>query len=166
MYNVASRTVFSIAFAFASFIAIGANNPPSAVLSAHYECLWWSPEQMEGLDPNHPPKKQTVTRLQVWEYSDPVGVPHPDEVTFVAELPPTVMGNISVKIQWLEGRWSSATELKTFSINPGDDGMRLLSAQIPVALEINTKHPSRLRSVILADGKKVKTLDLPIQPGD
>ncbi len=50
-----------------------------------FQCKWWAPEQMEGMDPNSPPAKETPTVITKWEYSDPVGVPHPDEVDLIAE---------------------------------------------------------------------------------
>ena len=51
-------------------------------LTLEFSCLWWGPEQM-GIDPNDAPPKTTETFIEKWEYSDPVGVPHPDVVTIL-----------------------------------------------------------------------------------
>ncbi len=51
-----------------------------------FRCMWWSPEQMNELNPNAPPPKNTEVIIQKWEYSDPVGVPHPDVVDVVVEV--------------------------------------------------------------------------------
>ena len=47
---------------------------------AEFRTLWWSKEQMVNFNPNRPPPKATEVVIDRWEYSDPVGVPHPDEV--------------------------------------------------------------------------------------
>jgi hypothetical protein len=41
---------------------------------------------MEGITPNAPPPKGTEVKLTKWEYSDPVGVPHPDTVDVLFTL--------------------------------------------------------------------------------
>src|ERR1035438_1215330 len=51
---------------------------PELAVEVSFSCLWWSEAQMEGLNPNAPPPKETETKLTKWEYSDPIGVPHPD----------------------------------------------------------------------------------------
>jgi len=76
--------------------------------SATFECLWWSEAQMDGLDPNHPPPKQTRVTIKKWEYSDPVGVPNPDVVDLVVKIKNTSTETAAqvapaVQIQWLEG---------------------------------------------------------------
>src|SRR6266568_1294352 len=48
----------------------------------NFEAIWWSPQQMENLDPSNPPPKNTRVTLSNWEYSGPVGGPHPDTVDF------------------------------------------------------------------------------------
>src|SRR5215472_4906630 len=62
--------------------------PAAASLQADvsFTCLWWSEAQMEGLNPNSPPPKNTEVKLAKWEYSDPVGVPHPDTIDVVVTL--------------------------------------------------------------------------------
>jgi hypothetical protein len=63
---------------------------------------------MEGMDPNHPPPKETRIPIRRWEYTDPVGVPHPDVVDLVVLIrndSPREMEGVSpdIQIQWLEG---------------------------------------------------------------
>lgn len=61
--------------------------PEDAIaLAAEFQARWWSPAQMEGLDPDDPPPKETVVVLQRWEYSDPIGVPNPDTVDLVVTV--------------------------------------------------------------------------------
>src|SRR5262245_8658291 len=60
--------------------------PPALRADVAFACLWWSEAQMEGLNPNAPPPKRTEVRITKWEYSDPVGVPHPDVVDVVVIL--------------------------------------------------------------------------------
>jgi len=54
--------------------------------SLEYRCKWWHESQMEGMDMNKPPAKETEVVLQKWEYSDPIGVPHPDAFEVVLVL--------------------------------------------------------------------------------
>src|SRR5438874_12821838 len=69
-----------------ALLALAQAAAPGPTLTAHFECLWWSEAQMAQFDPNHPPAKATRVALKIWEYSDPVGVPHPDVVELVAEI--------------------------------------------------------------------------------
>lgn len=57
----------------------------AADVKLKFQCLWWSPVQMEGMNPDAPPPKNTPTEISKWEYSDPVGVPHPDQVDLIGE---------------------------------------------------------------------------------
>lgn len=73
-----------------------------------FQCLWWSPEQMEGFDPNNPPPQLTPTPLSKWEYSDPVGVPHPDLVDALIEIESSgpaasIRASAVLSEQWLIG---------------------------------------------------------------
>jgi hypothetical protein len=63
---------------------------------------------MNGMDPNNPPPKQTHIVLKRWEYSDPIGVPHPDSVDLAIEVrngDGTALDGavVDVEAQWLEG---------------------------------------------------------------
>jgi hypothetical protein len=59
---------------------------PNVSVEVSFRCLWWSPEQMNGLNPNAPPPKTTEVSIDKWEYSDPVGVPHPDKIDVVIQI--------------------------------------------------------------------------------
>jgi hypothetical protein len=109
---------------FLSSTQLRADSAGTLSTSATFECLWWSQAQMDGLDPNHPPPKETRVALTRWEYSDPVGVPHPDVVDLVVQIKNTSGDAVSevspaVQIQWLEGplakkqaaAWSPLTAL-------------------------------------------------------
>lgn len=79
----------------------------AANLSAEvtFHCLWWSDDQMEGFDPNSPPPQTTDVTIQKWEYSDPVGVPHPDTVDVVIKLTNTGTSPITDVVAVLNGQW-------------------------------------------------------------
>ena len=100
--------------------------PPERVAVAiGFECLWWSSDQMAGLDPNHPPPKTTRVRLDKWEYSDPVGVPHPDtiDVTIdVANGAATVQEPLEVAVQWKTRQWRGRRVVfrRPLSLGPGE----------------------------------------------
>ncbi len=84
-----ARRPFTIVVLAALVVSAGCRTSSSkAALSADitFRCLWWSQAQMEGLNPNSPPPKTTEVVLRRWEYTDPVGVPHPDVIDVVADL--------------------------------------------------------------------------------
>ena len=143
--------------------AVAANAP----IQAHYECLWWSSEQMIHLDPNHPPEKRTPTRIDHWEYTDPIGVPHPDVVTLVIEVPADTKGDVSVGFKWLiSGKWVASATRAHPAASLAGDGSRTFRVDVRVKESIEERKASRLRAVILVDGKTVKNANLPIQLGD
>lgn len=101
-------TIALVAIAASWLPACGRAAAPPLDLAIDFRALWWSEAQMEGLDPNAPPPKTTEVVLQKWEYSDPVGVPHPDVVDIVVHirnrgeaLAAQQRGEITV--QWKEG---------------------------------------------------------------
>ena len=55
-------------------------------MSLDFVALWWSKSQMEGLDPDSAPPKQTEVQLDHWDYSDPVGTPNPETFDVVVRL--------------------------------------------------------------------------------
>jgi hypothetical protein len=55
-------------------------NSSALAIRVAFQCKWWSPAEMEGLNPDNPPAKTTTVVIKKWEYSDPIGVPHPDVV--------------------------------------------------------------------------------------
>jgi hypothetical protein len=59
---------------------------------------------MEGLDPDAPPPKQTEVILQRWEYSDPIGVPHPDKFTVVVTIANRSTQSLELQLHGLP-RW-------------------------------------------------------------
>jgi hypothetical protein len=134
-------------------------------LEAHYECYWWSEDQMVGLNPNKPPPKETRVRIERWEYSDPIGVPNPDEVILVIHLGSTPPDAVSVRASWLTKKWSTP-ELRTLAVRR--DGEQVAEVKIPVRQFIYQMHPKKLRSVITVKDQKdqVTTVDLPIVVGD
>ena len=121
---------------------------------------------MEGLDPNSPPDKETVTVIDHWEYSDPIAVPHPDSLTLVAYIPLSVTGDISVKAQWLKYKWSKEIDIKPLLIQDFDQKTRLIKVDIPVKSYIYTNHPKKMRSTIKVGKHSLAVFDLPIVMGD
>jgi hypothetical protein len=70
-----------------------------------FKALWWSQAQMQNLNPNAPPPKTEVVELERWEYTDPIGVPHPDSVDAVLTLSTPVHSlSVQVNVQ-MTGRW-------------------------------------------------------------
>jgi hypothetical protein len=61
---------------------------------------------MNEMNPNAPPPKTTEVKLDKWEYSDPIGVPHPDivDVTVAVEnRSDRVAKNVQIQIG---SRWN------------------------------------------------------------
>jgi hypothetical protein len=166
MVNFMRLVIIGILFLLYIPVAISSDKIAAPSIKAHYECLWWSESQMEDLDPNAPPPKKTVTLLDHWEYSDPVGVPHPEIVTLVAYIPEMFKGNVTVKMQWLKRKWSKPIVLKGISTSILEEGVRLLKADISVQEKIYKDRPTKLRSTLMVGKKSVKVLDLPIYIGD
>jgi hypothetical protein len=63
-----------------------ASTPADLGVRVRFTAMWWSEAQMDGLNPNNPPPKNTEVELTRWEYTDPVGVPHPDSVDAVVTV--------------------------------------------------------------------------------
>lgn len=81
--------IFSCSFLLLLFVCAGQaqqKEKPALTTELSFHCLWWSESQMEGLNPNAPPPKNTDVKIEKWEYSDPIGVPHPDTVDLVIHL--------------------------------------------------------------------------------
>src|SRR5215510_14883647 len=78
---------------------------PAVNATLSFKALWWSQAQMENLNPNSPPPKTQVVELERWEYTDPIGVPHPDTADVVLTLS-TGTGSpaVQVTVQTI-GRW-------------------------------------------------------------
>lgn len=138
-----------------------------AEISAHFECKWWSEDQMENLDPDHPPSKDTTVRLQKWEYSDPIGVPHPDTVSLIVEIPTEQTGNIVIQTYWRkEEQWIKGTRIITPKIDTFNKTKRNLVFDIPVAKDVEQIYPDELKAEIELDDKKISSAALPFIMGD
>jgi hypothetical protein len=167
--------------------------PAAAVLHADvaFACLWWSEAQMEGLNPNAPPPKKTEVRITKWEYSDPIGVPHPDDVDIVVTIANTsgrAISNVDVELagEWNEGSrrsaadavWSPQTVIQTFpTVSIAASGRQTLRAAVSLKSEMDAlarlqKWPYGFRATVTVrvrgtDEPLFKTrADLPIRRGD
>jgi hypothetical protein len=119
-----------------------------------YRALWWSPEQMNNMSPNAPPPKTTVVNLDKWEYSDPIGVPHPDTVDVtvaIANPSDRTIRNAQVEIgsRWkvgplkdkLKANWESDSFTATYRSEPMTIAPRG-SDTVKVAVDLATKMKS------------------------
>jgi hypothetical protein len=149
-----------------------------------FACLWWSEAQMNGLNPNAPPPKTTDVRIKQWEYTDPVGVPHPDVVDAVLLLSGTgaegLTGlEIEFTAQWKIWRYGKPRTAVWGAVKP----MRIVAAagevRLPVdlktmmdTLEKQDRWPFALRvsAVVKRRGATVPLVqargELPIRQGD
>jgi hypothetical protein len=162
---------------------------PALTMELSFHCLWWSESQMEGLNPNAPPPKKTDVKIEKWEYSDPIGVPHPDVVDLVIDLRnaggvAAEKLRVQISAAWLIGPQSNRKRAlwkagETQKISPVDlAANENTSLRIPVniaqkmkTLQRNRQWPWTLRmqiSVFSASGRLVSKskADLPIFPGD
>lgn len=145
---------------------------------------------MNGLNPNSPPPKNTEVRIEKWEYSDPIGVPHPGVVDVVVDLLNEGDVRVSdlvvdVSAFWKTGpqkskaraRWNRRVSLRRFSaVSLEARGAQTLRAPVNVAekmkrLAATRSWPWMLRvqvTISTASGKLLRqtTADLPITPGD
>jgi len=165
--------------------------PPSLAADIIFRCLWWSETQMEQFDPNAPPPKTTEVTIQKWEYTDPVGVPHPDVVDVVIELKnegTSAASGIVTEIagQWRIGPlkseknaiWSSFKSLKTWqaaNIAPGNSATFRIPIDIATSISELEKKGSwpwmfRVLLTVRAFGFDkpllIRKANLPIRPGD
>lgn len=153
-----------------------------------FRCLWWSEAQMENFNPNNPPPKQTEVALPKWEYTDPVGVPHPDTFDLYALIKnksdkPTEKMEVSVEWLWKEGsikdqrkaRWQkkAVSSLSLEAIKSGEAReVKIKSFDLKSKMDPLFKKaqwPWRLRAVVnISQGteKTAQSIELPIQPGD
>ena len=151
-------------------------------------CLWWSESQMEGMNPNSPPPKNTEVKLSKWEYSDPIGVPHPDtvDVAVTVQNPGSeALSNLEVEIrvQWKTGpegkqsaaTWLEPTVLKKQGISVDAGGQQTVRAPVDLKKQMDQlgkqkKWPFALRAIaeVRTAGAVVSQgqADLPIKPGD
>lgn len=181
--------------AFASALLLGCGRaepaPPTVSAAVTFRCLWWSQEQMESINPNAPPPKTTEVTLHAWEYTDPIGVPHPDTVDVVVELSADggepISGVVAtVEAAWLIGapssaesaRWGDASRVLTSTptlLSPGTK--TTIRVPVPIAarmaeLDGTGEWPWALRVIVnvRAEGRAEPLVraqaELPIRPGD
>lgn len=156
-----------------------------------FACKWWTQAQMEGLDPDAPPPKEAEVRIRRWEYSDPVGVPHPDVVDVLLSVRnggarPLPRVRVELVAEWKVGPlreprravWTDRTVLPAspaLSLEPGGTG----AVRVPIdlkarmdALHAQERWPHRLRvTATLREGIGAAALaravaELPIVAGD
>jgi len=142
---------------------------PQLTIRAHYECLWWADNQMEGLRSDSPLPKTTRVKLDRWEYSDPVGVPNPDDVILVLALSAPAARTLSLSVRpsfRIRGTWRSVAVLpgRTITLEPGTT--RSEEFTIPVRTMIHEHSARRLATAILVDGRQAARAELPIIGGD
>jgi hypothetical protein len=156
-----------------------------------FACLWWSESQMEGMNPNSPPPKNTEVKLTKWEYSDPIGVPHPDVVDAVLTLnnqTDAALSNLEVEVtvQWKTGPsrkasaavWTDRSVLKQVRDVKVEAGAQQ-TVRVPVdlkkemdELEKQKKWPfalrvgAEVRRTGVATALSQTRSELPITPGD
>ena len=156
-----------------------------------FACLWWSESQMEGMNPNSPPPKNTEVKLTKWEYSDPIGVPHPDVVDAVLTLnnqTDAAVSNLEVEVtvQWKTGPsrkasaavWTDRSVLKQVRDVKVEAGAQQ-TVRVPVdlkkemdELEKQKKWPfalrvgAEVRRTGVATALSQTRSELPITPGD
>jgi hypothetical protein len=164
----------------------------SLAVKVRFTAMWWSDAQMERLNPNNPPPKDTEVELNHWEYTDPIGVPHPDAVYAVVTVEnhgKHSVGNLVVitegewKVGALENassaEWQAAVVLgkseERFEVQPGSQHTTRLPVnlkQMMDALEREHRWPYVLRVTARVDqaaGQQslARTqVDFPIRPGN
>jgi hypothetical protein len=167
-----------------------AASAPNVMAAVTFRCLWWSEEQMKGLNPNSPPPKATEVTIKRWEYSDPIGAPHPDVVDVVVDLrnrtdAPANNLVVYVSALWQIGPqknkaravWGKRALLRRFSaVSLDAHGSQTLRAPVNLAEKMKKlvgarSWPWRLRAQITVTSVSGKllhrnTADLPIIPGD
>lgn len=143
---------------------------------------------MEGLNLNAPPSKSTPVTLEKWEYSDPIGVPHPDTVDVFAKLTPKggklPEGEFSSEVRWkigpivrkAEAKWSPYESLGTAKSPATNSDLDLKVGSIAVKakqdpLFAKNRWPwmaeVRVKWQPKGESPPITTIaTLPIQPGD
>jgi hypothetical protein len=142
-------------------------------LETEFRTLWWSDEQMGKFDPNKPPPKETEVVIDKWEYSDPVGVPHPDSMTAHIRVhntgsTPAAAFKLVVQTRWKEGparskklaRWTAPRTLKTFPVarlEPGKETKVEVPIDIKTRMDVLDRRdwwPHELELIVIAQSSK------------
>lgn len=147
---------------------LGAAAPSALQARAHFECLWWAESQMEGLRSDSPLPKTTRVRLEKWEYSDPVGVPNPDEIILVLTLlsPTARTVQIAPRLSWHLRDWQAGQHPLPRPVALQAGVAHTEEFIIPVRKMIYDRAPKRLAVSVLADGKPITRAELRIIGGD
>ncbi len=144
---------------------------------------------MNGLDPNNPPPQNTDIVIEKWDYSDPVGTPHPDTVDLVIEvknesdLPASGLSS-RIEGQWKTGpfakenlaKWDAPASLKTSELATVPPHQSV-SVRVPISVaakmtELKSSrswpYAFRGKATILIAGSSVATAEaeLPILKAD
>jgi hypothetical protein len=191
--TAAKATTLIPLVAAAAVLYTGSCNAADPALHADlsFACKWWSAAQMEGLNPNAPPPKNTEVKIKKWEYSDPIGVPHPDVIEAVLALKNSGSEEITaleieITGQWQIGPlktparalWSGRTLLKKFQgITVGPSGTQTLRAPVDLKTKMDTlykqgkwPHMLRITATVRRPGMAAaiasSQADLPILPAD
>jgi len=161
-------------------------------VEVRFTSMWWSQAQMEGLNPNDPPPKNTEVELTRWEYSDPIGVPHPDVVNVVVTLKNRGQRPMSDLTITTEGEWkagsledeASAKWEEEFVLGKADERVQLAAGaqyitrtpvnlkQMMDTLEGQDRWPYALRVTVTVRQQGAKQtlartqVELPIRPGN
>lgn len=168
--------------------------PPAAAnleAALSFKALWWGPAQMAGLNPDSPPPKTSIIELERWEYTDPIGVPHPDSFDLVLSLSnrpgaPAVQVNVQTVGRWKVGPqsdeekavWNDASFIdatQSLALQAGDT--REMRTKVDLAqkmeqLRQDGSWPWELSATVTitnqATGQILATVskNLPIRPGD
>jgi hypothetical protein len=160
-------------------------------VQVRFATMWWSKAQMEGFNPNDPPPKNTEVELTRWEYTDPVGVPHPDTIDAVVSVgnrgaAPSAAVTATIEAEWNIGplddksaaKWEDAIALaktEKFQVPAGSTH----TIRVPIdlkaimdKLEREGRWPHVLRITVNVDevgGERAITrtrVEFPIRRGD
>jgi hypothetical protein len=146
---------------------------------------------MERVDPNSPPPKTTEVTIHKWEYTDPVGVPHPDSVDVVVELKNAGAASVTGVVAEIAGQWrigpmksrakavwSGLKPLQTWqslTLTPGKPTVLRVPVDLATHISELEKKGSwpwvfrallTIRAVGVDKPLLTREVDLPIRPGD
>ena len=133
--------------------------------------MWWSEQQVVGMNPDHPPPMTTRAILDQWNAEDNQWPPHPD----VVDVDVTLTGkastsNLPVQIgyQWhAKGRLTPLKILIKDNLHFDGGTAQTLHASVKVMEYLNQEHyPKRLRVVVNIASQKPIIKELPLVVGD
>ncbi len=132
--------------------------------------MWWSEQQVAGLDPNHPPAMTTRATLDQWNAEDQ-WPPHPDVVDVDVTLTGTQSAsNVPVQIgyRWFaKGHLTPLRVLKNDLVTFASGSDQTLHASVKVGDYLNQGHlPKRLRVEIKIASQEPIVRELPFVVGD